>query len=262
MSKRMDKAVYERLLEAYRLKPGNASHARRIAKTGEITASRAWSKGWPDQELPPIRTVIEEERIKARSMLEAERLARTASEKKTREDASKNALETRKQEGQMATFSRGAATHALTASVELARGARALGTTIAKRVTLEKDKVEAWIVYETAIMNGQTPPAPTLVRPPLNVDQLVQLLNRVADYMVKINQSARQAMELERLHLGQPTDIVGLVDASLQEMTTEELDVRVHAALQAIEGAKKVGGLSVISGGQSTPVIGRRVYVR
>lgn len=63
----ISKEQYDRLLAAYRELPGNASAASRRAEVTRKTATRAWRTGWPSRKWPPIRTVLEEEQRLARA---------------------------------------------------------------------------------------------------------------------------------------------------------------------------------------------------
>ena len=262
-ARRITEEVYERLVEAFRDKPGNVSNAARLAGCGPLMASRAWEKGWEPLSLLPIKDVIKEEQLIARGQIEAARLAQATSKRQERENARKNAIETRQQEGQMVKLTRGNAMQALTVSVELGRATRQFSETIQERLKLEQEKVATWVAYERDRLAGHNPTPPDYARPPLGPEELVNLLNRAADYMAKITQCARQAMEMERLYLGQPTDIVGLTDASaLQDISRDELQVRMEAAISAVSAMKQRESVHVLSEGQALPTIGRRVLVK
>jgi hypothetical protein len=70
--------------------------------------------------------------------------------------------------------------------------------------------------------------------------------------------AAREAMMLERIHLGQPTEIVQ--NLGFGEMTLEEAQIRIDMANRAMSRAVAAGGLTVIPGGKSaSPVIGKVV---
>jgi len=262
-ARRITVPVYERLVEAFRDKPGNVSNAARLAGCGNLMASRAWEKGWEPLSLLPIKDVIKEEQLIARGQIEAARLAAASSKRQERENARKNALETRQQEGQMVKLTRGNAMQALAVSVELGRSTRQFSETIQARLTLEQEKVAAWVAYERDRMAGNKPTPPDYARPPMGPEELVNLLNRAADYMAKITQCARQAMEMERLYLGQPTDIVQLADAkALADVSRDELQVRMEAAIAAVSALKQRESVHSLSAGQETPTIGRRVLVK
>ena len=72
----LDEGVYSRLCEAYRIKPGNHSHAGIYASVDRQTAKVAWEKGWVRHFKDgrtikpwahPIKDVIDDEANRARA---------------------------------------------------------------------------------------------------------------------------------------------------------------------------------------------------
>ncbi|NJR71345.1 MAG: hypothetical protein HC771_24040 [Synechococcales cyanobacterium CRU_2_2] len=158
------------------------------------------------------------------------------------------------------------ASAALTVVLQLAQQARAFSDSITKMAVIEREKIERWIAYEQAALQG-TPiaPLPKELRKPLDIADLTNLLNRSADYAQKITHCARQAMEMERLYLGEPLAIIGVVDEQRRDIPIEEVQLRADNALKALEGARKAGGLRLIAGGKGEPAkpqIGQRFIPR
>lgn len=63
----IDEETYWELVETYRKNPGKYTLAARTVGVSRPTATKAWQKGFPDRSLPPIRVVINGERIIARA---------------------------------------------------------------------------------------------------------------------------------------------------------------------------------------------------
>jgi len=236
--KAITQEIYDALIEGWRLNQENAAAAGRYAGADYRTAQKAYDEGWPRRGWEPIRLVIERDMQKARAAMLAEAAAKAAAEEKQRDDAAKQAAQSRAQEGQMVNLSKGTALQALSTSAQLAAGARALAGLVSKRLQAEAQVPDGDPKQMTA-------------------GQGTYLLHRVADTMMKINGLAHEAMVMERLHLGEPGQIMAM--KSHTEMTMEEAEMRIAAASQALEQAKRVGGLRVIDGGMKEPVLGKRV---
>lgn len=229
--------VYNSLLNEFRLDP---SHPYTVAKKAGVaprTAMRAWELGWPGKGFPPIKETIEAEQQKARAMAMAHHAARKATSQKERDDAIEHAAKVRLEEGQIVRLVRGSSLQALTVAVGLTGSARKL----TKQLT---DKIDA-----LASLPAGDPAQ-------LTTNQGLHMLKQIADLNRSINICAREALELERLHMGEPTSTVAV---QTTEMTITDADSRIAAAQQALQKAKEIGGFTVIDGGQSAPVIGKRV---
>jgi hypothetical protein len=232
--------LYNRLLDEFRKDPDHPYSVAPKAGVDPRTAIKAWELGWPKKGMEPVKTVMQREQIKARALLMGEHAAKKAIVLKEREDAIKQAAESRAQEGQMVNLARGSSAQALTVAVNLAMAARKLA-----------DQVKAKVI-ELANLD---PKEPTSLTP----TQGLVMLTRIADLQQKINSTALSAMQMERLHLGQPMNIMAGVITSQTEMTIEEASARIEMANQALEGARRVGGLTVIDGGMNHPLIGKEV---
>lgn len=238
-SKTLTKAKYESLVNAWREFPTNPTKVAQMANVAYRTAVKAWELGWPKKGMEPIKTLFAREQQQARAAILARQAAKKAGLLKERDDAIKQAALVRAQEGQMVGLARGSALQAMTVSAQLAGTARKLGERA-------KVKLEAELAKEPDDPTGLTASA------------AVSMLDRLSTLMVKINGQARATMELERLHLGQPTETINII-TSQSEMTVDEVEARIESATRALSNARRVGGLTVIDGGLKTPVIGKLV---
>ena len=241
--KMLTKDKYEQLVAAFRETPDRPyTVCKKVGVTGR-TAIKAWEVGWPQKGYEPIKTVMQREQVKARAEIIAQQASKKAFLLKEREDAIAHAAQSRAQEGQMVGLARGGALQAMTVSVNLAGSARKLASQV-------KAKIDALAELD--------PTDPLSLAPAAGL----QMLHRLAELMQKINQIAETSMRMERLHLGEPTQVVGHVITSQTEMTIDEAGARIEMAQKALDNARRVGGLSVIDGGLSKPVIGKLITVQ
>lgn len=264
MSKAED--FYPKLLEAFRIEPGNIQHAAVAAGVHWKTAEKAWLVGNKRGGFPSIQSVINEERERARAMIEAERLAKIAERKREIEQSAEQAVQARKQEGQMTQLVRQQSLAALTSVSIFAAEARKLAEVIKGDLQIDLQKSREWTEYEAKRVAGD----PSAIEPAWfqgnvrsipSAERLLTMLQKMADYSRTINSCAREAMEMERLHLGEPIAVVRH-EMEIREMTMEEVDTRTQNALRVIDRAREVGGLKVVQGGKASPVVGQRVVVR
>lgn len=251
-------ALYDQLVQAFRQNPGNVKQAAELVGVNWKTANTAWSRGWPRKGWPAIDAVLKQEQIQARAQLQREKEAAKEAERADLEAARKQAIEAKKQEGQMTSLSRVQSLQNLHAAITLSRAATELAPALRARLQLETKKIAAWNDYEESQLTSSPLPAPSYPKPPMDPLDLTQLLRRVAAISRDIVSTAREAMEMERLYLGEPTNIIALVDED-KELSMEELWARREAALQALESAIEAGGVNEPAAGLDEPVIGQRV---
>ena len=115
--------LWDRLVAAFRIYPGNYSHAARFALCDDRTAKAAWLKGWPEQKKQPIADMIREDRRTARAermmMIERERR-----EQRERDSiARKDAVTTLVQEGRLVATTRHNAIALSSVTAKLAQAA-------------------------------------------------------------------------------------------------------------------------------------------
>lgn len=266
------------LLEAFREEPGNVHKAAKAASVGWPTAQRAWEKGSLRHGFPPIKQVIQAEQQRARALISAEQAAAKAARSKEIAQAADQAITARKQEGQMTGLVRGSSLAALTAVTTLSKEARALANAMASQVAVERNKLEQWTAYERQFTgfldeNGQLiAPDPNAIPPswsqgperqsPPTLNFLLNVLNRSADYAQKIASCARVAMDMERLHLGEPLGVIQHEHSIKSDMSLEELEIRRQNANQAIDRSRVARGIQPASSDTVQPKIGQLVVVR
>lgn len=252
---RVTQEMYEALVQAYREQPGIHARAAKAAKTTPSTATKGWHKGWPKRGWPPIKDLMKAEQLEARAQAsEARRLGALAYEQQQRDDfqarledlsrqandmklkAREDAIRTRKEEGEMVQMSRGAIRLNLGALIKLSQEVL--------------NKVVPQLVAQ--IESGYVIGATGRKRKLTTHDQL-KLMNQLALLLSRIIPESERAIKMERLLLGEPTEIIGL---NLHDMDAEEV-IEMHEATQwAVERAKKRRGLEVIDGGASAPPTG------
>lgn len=226
--------TYELLIKAFRdpaAQTGphgvNMAAAARLAGVHVRTAERAYLEGWPRKGMPSVQSVFVDEQLEARARLAREAQERVEAAAREREAARRHAVEARAAEGKMVELARTSASQALAVSNTLLAGARKLAVTL-------KGKLEA----EAAAQE-----------PGMTSTQQLHLLSRVVTLADAVNRQARTAMLMERLHLGEPTEIVEHLD-DRTDLSAEEVQLRIEAAQQALASVR--GGqarLQVIEGG-------------
>lgn len=232
--------VYQKLVEGFRISPGNYAGAAQFAGVNPRTAKAYWENGLPQKGRPPIAESIrlEQEHARARLQelqLETERLAAEIEARRRADDKSK-ALEdvnqSRVQEAQMIRMARGAATGLLVTLTSLSKGAARIGGKVQK-----------------GLEEMAQDPKPLSPGEMVNLTRLVQNLT---GSLRQANDAAARAMEMERLLLGEPTSIIGHMH--LADATQEEAERRINAALKALERAKARGiTLTVVGSGPADP---------
>lgn len=228
--------IYDRLLETFR-RVGNHPHeVGRAVGVDYRTAVRAWTLGWPKKKLESIQQVIEREQLYARAEIQAKVRERQAVEDRKRQEASENAAKARAQEGQMVQLARVSALQALTVESQLVSSARQLSTMLKERV----DKMFAAYEEDKKVQASGGPEASV----PIGLMEGVQYMERIARAMTTINHAAHEAMQMERLHFGAPSVVVGVTGmADPSEMTVAELNARAATVLDALSVAAAAGGL-------------------
>lgn len=222
----IDLDFYESLVSAFLAVPGNASAAAREAGCDRRTAARAWSLGWPRKGFAPIKQRVEDEQRAARArLLRDEQDAREAKRDaaaKLEADASIDRAKSRAEEARAVRAARANALALQGATARLNRGALAL----AQRI-------------EAQLLNTNDEAAKLKPR------EAVALLRQVAAINRESNDAARLAVQLERLVLGEPDQVVGHV---LIDMTPEDARREIERANEALGRATRRGTLAVVAG--------------
>jgi len=222
---------HAQLVEGFRKAPGNASAAARHAGVGRDTAARYWRKGaagCPDIRAKPIETIIAEEQELARARLlelekETVRLAQELEAKRRMEvsaAAQKDATDARVAEGQIVRMARGAATALLANLTTIAKGSAKIGQKVGRQL-------ETMANNPADLKHGEL------------VD-MVRIVGTLTTALRQANDAAKQAMEMERLLLGEPSAFVQH-NHHLVDVSVDEAERRLQAGLRAMERAKSLG---------------------
>lgn len=223
-------AKWELLLESYRERPGRHDPAAERAGVNWRTAKRYWDTGRPDApdiRAKPISVVLLEEQEAARARMtelqkQVDTLAVELEAKRRQEQQAKavaDATDTRVQEAQVIRMARGATQGLLVTLTNLSKGAAKVGVRVAKNL-------ERIANDPTDMKNGEL------------VD-MVRTIGALTTALRQANDAGRQAMEMERMLLGEPTAIIQ--HQHLVEVTVDEAERRIQAGLRALERAKSKG---------------------
>ena len=241
---RVDEALWSQLVEAFREDPGNVKGtARRVGVTPK-TAKRAWEKGYPSRGAwgaKPIKQLMQEERELAASKLQHEQDRQELEEdralleaERDREAMRQRAIDTRAQEGKLVSASRALISAAFGSAMTLARTEglthllSRLGNSMAALATQDGDLTAK------------------------QASDAMILLRRYSTTLRELTEAGRTAMEMERLYLGEPTHVIGVV----QDLDTMPLDdlVKLAGYQDGLLQRAANRGLVVLPGGKSAAI--------
>lgn len=180
-----------------------------------------------------VKDMFEAEQGLARAkMLEAETRHRELSAK-AKADAAEQALRARVQEGQMVSAMRTNGLQAVSVLSRLLVVARKLMGAVMGVVDSAAcehcGRGGDPELYEKFVKTGVSSP--------------LGLIERIVRLGNSVNGQAQTSMELERLHLGEPSKIIGLQDAGLGPVSLEDAKAKLESAVRAIEGAERRRGM-------------------
>jgi hypothetical protein len=256
---RINDVQYRALVDAFTAAPARYSEAARAAAVTPAVAKTGWEDGWPKQGFRPIR--LEVQAIQEASRAE---LARIEQEKRrAREDESTraraDAVQARAQEFATVKQARGMASLLINQATRLVSDLDRLGATMRDRIELEANKAEQWAKYEDALLNGEADVKPPLVVAPMKLGETMQFFKAANELLNKTTATVRGVMELERLHFGEPTNIIKEVGSSQSDIDVNEAKIRIASAAKALERAEGKTTLRVVEGGKAAPTFGVRV---
>jgi hypothetical protein len=236
MARRVDQALFEKLLEAYRADPGNISTAARYAGVTRRTARQAWETGWPDKPwgVKSIKDLLADDKDIARARLELEderdgiQADHEALEaERDREAARQHAIRSKQEEGQLVQATRALTMNALGAAAKAAAGMQAGMTRLSKELVDLADSGKALSQKE--------------------IGQLSSIMRRYSSSLRDLASAGQLAMEMERLYLGEPSQIIGVM-SEYDTMPMEELIKAAGYQDQILRRAAD-RGLIVLDGG-------------
>lgn len=235
---------YEALTAAFRQVPGNASEAAALVREAmgstcdPRTAARAWDRGWPRLELEPIAARLEKEKIAARAKLAHDDTAKalaaaTSDEAVVREQARIDAINARTAEGRLVRVARENVLALLESSNELLEGYRLLAPKV-KKLLAKMDADD------------------------LGITESARLLWRIAIAARASTAAGLQVLQMERLLLGQPMEIIGIRDMELDESDVlVELEEAAEMAARIRERrGRREGRLRLLQGGKIGELVG------
>lgn len=210
--------VYTRILDGFREHGVNFTRVARYANVHERTARKAYETAWPKRRGMdvPIKDIIDAEMQAARANLATEQITAGVAKIITRDKVRQQAIESREQEGKLVNASRSAATQVMGSILRMGAGVNKLAERLNKEL-------------EAAAAGNQ-----------VNLTQMFTLLRRYASTVKDTNQAIRETMEMERLHLGEPTSIIG-IQSDVDDMTMNECIEEINRAQKAVERAVEMG---------------------
>lgn len=238
---------YNLLVQSYREYPGEVTKASLHAGVSRPTARKAWYKGWPhaDPPLPAIREDVREVVIAARaaatkSVLEAavevsyethKKQTEIEAERRFREkeQARKDAVKARRQEADMVRGQRGN----IVAMIGI--------TGTALRGGLEQVRE-----VEKAVREGKDPATGRK----LTLPQRMRILTEMSLLMQRTANAAAEVIRMERLLLGEPTEIVGVQGS--EQVSEDQAIADIEAAAAAAERFKNRRRLRLVAGGKDS----------
>jgi len=216
-------------MDLFRARPGAFTAAAKAAGVSPATAKKAWETGYPNDPEPrrPIKDLLAEEQEAARARmvdLERQTEALTAElEAKRQAEAKAKALEdansSRVKEAQMVRGARAGAQALIATIGGVSGGVAQLAVKVGK-----------------ALQTLAQSPDPLTMK---DMTELTRVISTLASAMRQATDAAKSTMEMERLLLGEPTAIVGHVH--LTDVTLDEAEKRMGAAMKALERAKRMG---------------------
>lgn len=215
----IDDETWAKLLKTLRDDPTrNVTAAARKAGVSYPTAKKAWAQGYPNATPPraPIERILQEETIAARAAMqgtiedEARRAAMedAARKRAEAEKARADAVEARRQEASMVRAQRGNVLGLIAAAGSCVRGAIKLAESVRADLEAGTDGGKA-----------------------MSVSKKMAALSRIGLLTQRIASSASDVVKMERLLLGEPTEILG---------HRAMADVDFEAALKELESASDV----------------------
>ena len=212
----------------------NFRHVSAAANCETALARKAWLSGFPKQNLLPIRLLFEQEATAARKELQLENANLAVRTRKDQELAFKHAVASRVEEGELVGLSRRATMANLRTAEELSSAARQFAPVLRDYIENSAESIRRWVEYERRFLDGDvTAEEPQLPKAAMTLNQGLDLLSRLAALTKQIVETAKQAMELERLHMGHP-DTQAKENTPTSAMTLNEAVARAEAVKNAV----------------------------
>lgn len=229
--------IYAALVAAYRDSPGNHRLAASQAGVFWRTAKKGWEEGWPATlwAAKPIREVIAEEHAMARQTMVERDKAKDEALKRDLEEASRRAVELSIQPQAERDRVKQDAIEARAEEGTAVRLARSNAIGLLRTMGELVPAIKQLVVKTAAQMHLAVDMTP---------GSLVRLLREFAAAAKAVSEATEMALKMERLVLGEPTEILGLmaIDMSTDEavreiMNAQEALFRVHETHELLPAA-------------------------
>lgn len=202
--------MYQLLVNAYREKPGNVTHASKMAGCGRRVARNAWETGWRKggyihEDLQPIQQMIEAENIRVRDLAserteEEAQLAIAEAARASRLRANNEAVEQKTNEQKIAS-----------ASLAVAAGLLPAMSEINRRMTILRNAVDEQISY--LVSNKK-----------MTIDRAMKLLKDWVLLAKYTNDTVVSAVDLSRKVAGEPDTVVEVTGGVQHDVRTQAVE--------------------------------------
>ena len=230
--------LYEKLLVAYRLTPGRHSTASKAAGTQFRTARGMWERGITGVDpRRPIKEVIETEQKLARGERVRDEIMERAMQTEPVALEQADAVKTRASLAKLCEAAREITLGNFSIIGKELLQVNALAGRIAKE--LEELAKDPWVVVEK---DGQDN---VLKKRRYSIREMLELQGLVARSSNQLVKASFTALQMERLHLGLPTEIIGVEEMSLEDAIRE-----IETGYAELQQAKQ-NGMLLIQGGKT-----------
>jgi hypothetical protein len=211
-------AIYNALVVAFRERPENHKHAAAMAGVNWRTARRGWEYGWAPRLAwaPAIKLIIKNEQHEARAKLIVEQAQKETAEAKVATTTPTAVADKARED-------------AISARVNEARMVRAARENTLVLMLTEQPILKALKAVGERL--GQVLAAQNLPRA-----EAANLFRKVAGIIRETNESAKLSLQMERLLVGAPTDIIGFANVSMEDAERE-----TRRTLELLQQAKTLG---------------------
>lgn len=230
--------IFNDLVRAFRLQPGVYGAAARACGVDHRTAKKAWLQGWENKGFPPIKDLLKDEKKQVAALAAIEENAGALEQVKRRLDSEieaeasrEYAIKVKMEEVHMIGTTRGMVTSHAQSLLTMAEASELLAARLGASIReFAMDESEP-LVYGSPEYN-----------------KAYKAFRGVAMASRDIATAVKTTLEAERLHMGEPTEIIGHKD--LDDMTIEELMQEIEEGDSAVLEAKR-RGIVALDGGKA-----------
>lgn len=226
---------WDKLLESFRARPSGMTAASRAAKVAVNTAKKAWLEGMPHLGKGPIKAIVEEEQRAARATMADVQRTKAAEQAeanadrawKEAEKARRDVVMARKQEAELVRAERANVIALVGSTGRLLRGLIRRCETLEKQIETGRE------------VDGSE----------LRVKDQVEIAWKIGRIVRQTAEASMDVVKMERLLLGEPTEIVGNVN--LDAISDEEAIREIEEAYLAAQRVKQRRELVLVAGGKA-----------